>query len=186
MTTRGSGGFREVLLYGGVAAAVALVSGAAMLSYIVTRDGQSMSGVIVKYGEAALDVAEQPGATATLKIHRVVAPGPSWIVVSQVTMGATRGMMSEPDPDAAPAPKPKLLAIVQLGRGEYSDVIVKLQPGVPLTRMLSVVLQADRGIVGTFEYDMDRFAESPDKPYFREARDGAHSPLRLGAEVLVK
>lgn len=177
---------RGILTYVGLAAAVALVTGAALLSYTVSRDGQSMSGVIVDYDEAALDVADQPGTTATLKIHRVVAPGPSWIVVSQVTMGDTIGMMEEPDPDAPPAPKPRVLAIVAVGRGEARDLIVRLEPGESLTPMLSVVLHADRGIPGAYEFDMDRFAESPDKPYFRESEGLVHTPLQLGRTVLVQ
>lgn len=177
---------RKLLAYVGLIAAVALVTGAAMLSYNVTRDGQSMSGVLVRYDEAALDVADQPGAVSELKIDRVVAPGPSWIVVSQVTMGATRGMMEEPDPDAAPAPEPKILAVAAVGPGEGRDLIVKLDASVPTTRMLSVVLHADRGSAGTFEWDMNRFAESPDKPYFRFAEDGAYSAVQLGMGVLVE
>lgn len=186
MSTTG-GGWRTALAYGGLSAAVALVTGAALLSYTVTRNGQSMSGVIVDYDEAALEVANQPGTASTLKIHRVVAPGPSWIVVKQVTMGATRGMMSKPDPNAKPAPTARVLAIVAVNAGEVRDVIVRLEPGVPLTQMLSVVLHADRGVVGAYEFDMDRFAESPDKPYFREAEDGVvHTPLQLGANVVVQ
>jgi hypothetical protein len=181
------GGLRTILAYVGLTAAVALVTGAALLSYNVTQSGQSMSGVIVDYDEAALDVASQPGASSTLKIHRVVAPGPSWIVVSQVTMGATRGMMSKPDPNAAPAPEPRILAIVAVPKGEARDVIATLEPGVPLTQMLSVVLHADRGVIGTYEFDMNRFAESPDKPYFRESEDGVvHTPLQLGQNVEVQ
>lgn len=178
---------KKLLAYVGLFAAVALVTGAIMLSYQVMQGGQSMSGVVVKYNEAALDVAEQPGTTTTLKIDRVVAPGPSWIVVSQVTMGETRGMMSKPDPDAAPAPKPRVLAIARVGAGEARDLVIRLEPGVPLTRMLLVTLNSDRGVVGTFEFDMDRFAESPDKPYFRASKPGlVQTPLQLGRTVLVK
>jgi hypothetical protein len=177
---------RKLLAYVGLAAAVALVTSAAMLSYTVTRDGQSMSGVIVRYEEAALDVADQPGAFSELKIDRVVAPGPSWIVVSQVTMGATRGMMEEPDPNAAPAPEPRILAVAAVGPGEARDLVVKLDTRVRTTRMLSVVLHADRGNTGAFEWDMNRFAESPDKPYFRLAEGANYSPVQLGMNVLVQ
>jgi hypothetical protein len=170
----------------GLVAGVALVTGAVMLSYTATRDGQAMSGVIIRHDEAALDVADQPGATATLKIDRVMAPGPSWIVVSQVTMGATRGMMDKPDPNAAPAPEPLVIAVVPVGAGESRDLIVPLSAGIPLTRMVSVVLHADRGTAGAFEWDMNRFAESPDKPYFRLAEDGMYSSLQLGRQVEVQ
>jgi len=187
MATEGGGTARRILSYVGLAAAVALVTGAVLLSYTVTRNGQSMSGVIVRYDEAALDVADQPGTTATLKIDRVVAPGPSWIVVTQNIMGPTRGMMEpEPAPSATPLPKARVLAIVAVGAGEARDLIAPLDPGAPLTPMLLVVLHADRGIPGVFEYDMDRFAESPDKPYFRESRTLAHTPLQLGRTVPVQ
>jgi hypothetical protein len=95
-------------------------------------------------------------------------------------------MMDEPDPDAAPAPEPRVLAIVPVKAGEARDLVIPLDPQVPLTQMLSVVLHADRGVVGSFEFNMDRFAESPDKPYFREPEGLVHTPLQLGRNVLVK
>ena len=178
---------KKSLGYLGLFAAVALVSGAALLSYRAMQGGQSMSGIIVKYDQAALDVAPQPGTTSTLKIDRVLAPGPSWIVVSQVIMGPPRGMMdAEPTQPPPPMPKPRILAVVPVGAGEARDLIIPLDPGVPLTRMLLVVLHADRGVVGSFEWDMDRFAESPDKPYFVAPKGDVHSPLQLGMTVEVK
>ena len=190
MVAKYGNGLREVLTYVGVAVAAALVTGAIMLSYSVTSSGQSMSGVIVRYDEAALDVAEQPGVTSTLKIDRVVAPGPSWIVVSQVVMGPTRGMMDpEPKPSssATATPSARVLAVVPVDQGEARDLIIPLEPGVEVTPMLLVVLHADRGVPGTFEWDMNRFPESPDKPYFRQPEVGlTHTPLQLGRTVLAR
>jgi len=190
MTEEKTGSLRGLLAYVGLAAAVALTTGAVLLSYTVTRDGQSMSGVIVKYDEAALDVMpEQPGITSTIRVDRVVAPGPSWVVISQVVMGPTRGMMEpEPveDPNAPPLPAAKVLAIVAVGPGESRDLIIPLDPSAEVTPMLMVVLHADRGVPGLFEFDMDRFAESPDKPYFRQSEKGIHTPLQLGANVITE
>jgi len=178
---------KRFLMYAGIAVGVAVVTGAAILSYRLYQEGQSMTGILVHYDEAALDVADQSGATDSIKVDRVLAPGPSWIVVTQVIMGPTRGMMDpEPTAPAAPMPKGRVLAIVAVPAGEMRDVIVPLEPGVPLTTLLSVVLHADRGIPGTYEYDMDRFDDSPDKPYFREAQDRSYSPLQLGREVKVR
>jgi hypothetical protein len=181
---------RKILAYVGLSIAVAVVAGAVMLSYSVSRAGQSMSGVIVRYDEAALDVVDQPGTTTTLKIDRVVAPGPSWIVVSQIAMGPTKGMMDKDEkstPSTAPAPVERVLAVARVGKGELRDVLIPLAAGVPLTRMVSVTLHSDSGVRGTFEFDMNQFAESPDKPYFRQAAPGLdHSPLQLGRGVRVQ
>jgi len=178
---------KRFLMYAGITLGVAVVTAAAMLSYSIYQEGQSMTGILVHYDEAALDVADQPGVTDSLKVDRVLAPGPSWIVVTQVVMGPLRGMM-EPEPAAPvePMPKGRVLAIVAVPAGEMRDVVVPLEPGTPLTKMVSVVLHADRGILGTYEYDMDRFEDSPDKPYFREAQDKTYSPLQLGRDVEVQ
>lgn len=173
-------------MYVGITLGVALVTGAALLSYRIYQQGQSMTGILVHYNEAALDIVDQPGTTHTLKVDRVLAPGPSWIVVTQVVMGPVRGMMSEEPSTPVVMPRGRVLAIVAVPKGEMRDVIVPLDPGTPLTRMVSVVLHADRGIIGSYEFDMDDFADSPDKPYFREAQDKNHSPLQLGREVAVE
>jgi hypothetical protein len=178
---------RKIWMYVGITLGVALVTGAALVSYNAMQRGQSMSGIVVKFNEAALNVEEQPGATTTLKIDRVLAPGPSWIVIQQIVMGPPRGMGSE-EPTTPPAPmvKPRILAIVAVPAGESRDLIVPLDPSVPLTQMLRVVLHADRGVVGKFEWDMNRFAESPDKPYYRSPEGGAYSPLEVSIAVQVK
>ncbi len=175
-------------MYVGIMLGVALVTAAGLVSLKAIREGQSMSGIVVKYNEAALDVEQQPGVSSTLKVDRIVAPGPSWVVVTQVVMGPTKGM-GESDKPAAPAgamPTPRILAVVAVPAGESRDLIIPLDPGVPVTQMLRVALHADRGIAGTFEWDMTKFAESPDKPYFREPLQAVHSPLELSVAVLAK
>jgi len=44
--------------------------------------------------------------------------------------------------------------------------MVPLDTSVRLTEKVLVVLQADRGVRGSFEYDAARFESSPDKPYY--------------------
>ena len=43
---------------------------------------------------------------------------------------------------------------------------VPFDPNVRMTQYVDVVLQADRGVLGVFEFDPKNFAASPDKPYY--------------------
>jgi hypothetical protein len=58
------------------------------------------------------------------------------------------------------------VGVAHVDGGESRGVSVTLDPKAKLTDKLLVALHADRGIPGTFEFDMSRFESSPDKPYF--------------------
>lgn len=134
----------------GMLAIVAAVLGIAAYAYGATRSEAKMLGVVVAASNAALEVSDQPGAGSVLEIDRTLAPDASWVVVHL-------------DMDGKPG---KRVGLAHVDVGESRDVRVDLDPGIELTDKLLVALHADRGITGKFEFAMDRFDTSPDKPYF--------------------
>jgi hypothetical protein len=123
----------------------------AMTAYAVANASKSgaMTGVVAAKSVASLEVMDQPGAKESVTVASVNVPGPSWIVVHL-------------DVDGKPG---KRIGLQAVPAGRSADVMVKLD-AVTLTDKLIVAVHADRGIVGTFEFAMDNFDASPDKPYF--------------------
>jgi hypothetical protein len=130
--------------------AVLAVGGVGAYAYAASRGEAKMLGVVVAAKSAAFDVQDQPGAFTTIAVGPVLAPGPSWVVVHL-------------DMDGKPGPR---VGLAHVEAGETRAVTVVLDPTVDLTESLLVALHADRGVVGAFEFDMERFESSPDKPYF--------------------
>jgi hypothetical protein len=145
---------RRSLYVVGIAAAVLLAVSAVTLSFAVTRHKPVMVGVVVAKG-ASLEVADQLGVQGALKVARVVAPGPSWVVVYNKTAQGGMNMSSASQ-----------VGIVHVSAGESRDVSVPLDPDIRMTQYVEVVLQADRGVPSVFEFDPKNFATSPDKPYY--------------------
>lgn len=108
-----------------------------------------MVGVVVAEENVALEVEDQPGARNEIVVSRVLAPDDSWIVVHL-------------DDEGMPGMR---IGLLQVGEGESRDLVVTLDEPAMGDRVI-VSLHADRGRRGVFEFDMDRFMESPDKPYF--------------------
>lgn len=106
-------------------------------------------GVRVGEGEAAIEVAAQPGAKGTLAVERALAPTGAWVVVHA-------------DDDGAPGSR---VGLLQIPSGESTALTVPLYP-VPLTDDLFVAVHADRGEAGLFEFDMMDKLSSPDQPFF--------------------
>jgi hypothetical protein len=146
---------RRFLYAVGIAAAVLLTVSAATLSFAVTRHKPVMVGVEVAKGVASIEAADQLGVQGALQVARVVAPGPSWVVIYNQTSQGGMNMSS-----AARA------GIVHVPAGVSIDVKVPLDPNVRMTQYVDVVLQADRGVLSVFEFDPKNFAASPDKPYY--------------------
>ncbi|MFA5844169.1 MAG: hypothetical protein WC971_04980 [Coriobacteriia bacterium] len=123
----------------------------AMTGYTFANAGDAgkMSGVIVDKKNAAIEVMDQPGAKGSITVARVLAPGRSWIAV-HLDEGGKPG---------------KRVGLLEIGEGESRDVKVEIDD-VKLSDKLIVALHADRGVAGEFEFAMDDFALSPDKPYF--------------------
>jgi len=132
-----------------LAAAAALI---ALTVFSFKADSGKMIGAVVAEGGAVIEVEDQPGERERIMVDRVVAPDYSWVVVHNA--GEEEGM---------PGPK---VGITRVGKGESRDVAVELERGVDLTEELLVVMHVDRGIRDRFEFDMEYFDKSPDKPYF--------------------
>lgn len=140
----------KLLKIAGVVLAVVAVAGVSVYAYAASRGESKMLGVVVAARNAALEVADQPGAGSTLTVDRTLAPGASWVVVHL-------------DMDGKPG---KRVGLAHVDAGESRNVRVELDSSVALTDKVLVALHADRGVAGTFEFDMDKFDASPDKPYF--------------------
>jgi hypothetical protein len=140
----------KALKIAGILLVVAATLGIVAYAYAASRSETKMLGVVVAARNAALEVKDQPGATDSLVIDRVLAPGDSWVVVHL-------------DMDGKPGDR---VGFAHVNGGETTNVIVKLDPKVKLTEKLLVALHADRGIAGKLEFDMKKFESSPDKPYF--------------------
>lgn len=108
-----------------------------------------MVGAVVAEDNVALEVEDQIGAKDTIAVSRVLAPGDSWIVVHL-------------DDDGMPGER---IGLLQVKKGESRDLVVKLDKAI-MTPDVIVALHADRGKVGTFEFDREKFRKTPDKPYF--------------------
>jgi hypothetical protein len=116
-------------------------------------------GVNAASGEATLTVADQIGAKGSIKIERAVAPTGAWIVVHLNDNG-----------------KPgQRVGFQQIAAGTNSNVTVKLDPSVTLTDRLLVAVHADRGALGTLEFNMMNKYNSPDQPFFVDGHEVATS-----------
>jgi hypothetical protein len=97
-----------------------------------------------------LEVADRLTVIDQLVIDRVVAPGPSWAAVYLVGDDGKPGALA---------------GHVSVGTGESIGVTVPIDVDLALTDKILVVLHADLGTVGVFEYTPGDFSGSVDKPY---------------------
>jgi hypothetical protein len=107
-------------------------------------------GVKANEGEAAITVADQPGAEGSITVADAVVPTGSWIVVHL-------------DDNGKPGTR---VGFQRISAGKSADVVVHLDPAIPLTDKVLVALHADRGAVGVLEFDMMDKYNSPDQPFF--------------------
>lgn len=107
-------------------------------------------GVKAQNGEAAIEVSDQPGTVDQLTVDSATSPTEAWVVVHL-------------DDDGMPGERVGYAAIAS---GENRDVVVKLSSKMALTDSLLVAVHADRGEVGTLEFDMEDKLNSPDQPFF--------------------
>jgi len=122
----------------------------AMYSFGMAGEDGKMLGLVVADENVDLEVAKHPGEADRITVDRVLAPGDSWVVVHL-------------DEGEMPGPK---IGITRVEKGVSRDVVVDLEPKFAPDDPLLVVLHGDRGIQDTFEFDMEYFEKSPDKPYF--------------------
>ncbi len=109
-----------------------------------------MVGVIVAEENVALEVSDQPGAMDAIVVDEVLAPDDSWLVVHL-------------DDDGMPGMR---VGVAGVPEGVSRNVVIELEQDAMLTDEVIVVVHADRGRRGEFEFAMDAFHRSPDKPYF--------------------
>lgn len=145
---------KKILNITGLVLGVALTLGMTGYAFANAASADKMLGVVVAKQNAALEVADQPGVGPALKIDRVLAPGASWVVVHL-------------DMDGKPG---KRVGLLHVDSGESRDLSVALGDTMGADKLL-VALHADRGIADRFEFDMDKFDSSPDKPYFVDAKE---------------
>ena len=137
--------------------AVAIAADLFLVGYGLANAGSAdeMLGVVVARRNVALEVADQPGAAGTLSVERVLAPGPAWVVVHL-------------DMDGKPGER---VGLLHVDAGESRSLSVPLSEGAGEMGKVLVALHSDAGVRGTFEFDMDRFDASPDKPYFVDGEE---------------
>lgn len=135
----------------------ALVIAAALLGVITLYSFQAAAegdgkklGIVVADENVDLVATTHPGTDTTVVVDTVIAPDDSWVVVHLYEEGM-------------PGPK---IGITRVDRGESRNVAVELEGEFSADEPLLVVLHADRGIRDRFEFAMDYFDKSPDKPYF--------------------
>lgn len=119
-------------------------------------------GVPAQMHEAGVEVAAQPISSSTVRVSRVMAPTPAWVVVHL-------------NNDGMPG---KRVGLVQVGAGETRNVTVQLDASMMFTDTLLVAVHADRGEAGVFEFDMMDAVNSPDQPFFVDGMEVA-APLAL-------
>jgi len=159
MTTESvSGRSRAGRALGILGIAVAVLLTFAAVAYAAT-DGamkKPMIGVVVAPANISLDVPDQPGAAGSLRVAEVRVPGPSWVVVHL-------------DDNGKPGMR---IGLQHVAAGTNANVRVALE-GDELTDELIVAVHADRGVADRFEFAMDQFEVSPDKPYFVNGKEMA-------------
>ncbi len=116
---------------------------------------KKMTGIVTTAEQAALVVRDQPGASATLAVERVLSPDPAWIVVHL-------------DENGKPGMR---VGLLHVDAGESTDLKVELDAKTELTAKLLVALHADRGTLDKFDFDMKKFEASPDKPFFIDGKE---------------
>ena len=140
--------------------AIGVTVGAIAFAVAGTSRGAPMVGVLTAPGSASIEATGQLGALDTLRVDRVVAPDRSWVAVYLIGTDAMTGEGGSGVATGRP------VGYVQVPAGTSVDVRVRLDTSVRLTEKVLVVLQADRGVPGRFEFDPARFDASPDKPYY--------------------
>jgi hypothetical protein len=141
---------RRFAIYATAALVVVLAVALTVWTFAEARaNDYMMVGMVVAEEHVALEVEDQMGDEGEIAVSRVLAPDDSWIVVHL-------------DEDGMPGMRIGLLRVEQ---GEQRDLVVTLDEPA-MTPSVIVALHADRGSRGVFEFDMDAFMRSPDKPYF--------------------
>lgn len=150
----------------GLVVGLALIAAAVVYGLANASAANTMVGVVTARSHASIEATAQLGATGSVTIAKVVAPDESWVAVYLVDMDVMTGGSA-----AGAGMSGRLVGRTHVPAGESLGVAVDLDPGAKLTQDVLVVLQADRGVRGRFEFDAQRFEGSPDKPYYVGAEE---------------
>jgi hypothetical protein len=138
-----------------VIAGVAAVEVALLAALTYAGSGSAMAGIVVRRGAALVEADNQSGVMGSVRVVRVVAPSPSWVVVRLDDNGAP-GM-------------PIGKRLVRAGTITAFDI--KLDGMGALSDVVWVSLFADGGKPGAFEANMADMTASPDKPFVVDGRE---------------
>jgi hypothetical protein len=138
--------------------AVLALAGCSSASASTSTSGMALPkvwGYVAGAKFAQLEVADQY-ASKELTVSRVVAPMDAWIVVHI-------------DDNGKPGDR---VGLQHISAGESRDVKVALKES---PKRVIVAVHADKGTPGTFDFDMMKKAESPDRPFFVNEQELAKS-----------
>lgn len=152
---------KKNLIIAGVVVLAIIAAGAAAWSYSLSRTPAPMTGIVTTAAESGFEVVDQPGATSLL-VTAVRVPRPSWVVVHLNEGGK-------------PGPR---VGLQHVPAGTSTEVRMPLDPAADYAGGVLVALHADFGTPDVFDFDMKKFAESPDKPYFIGGKELA-KPVRV-------
>jgi hypothetical protein len=134
----------------GIVLGVSLTLVVAAYGLANAKEGGKMMGIVAAERTASVEVMDQPGAEGSIVVASVKVPRASWLAVHL-------------DDNGMPG---KRIGLKAIPAGTSKDVTVELDKNAKLTDKVIVAVHADYGTIGTFEFAMDRFESSADKPYF--------------------
>ena len=145
---------RTPLIIAGIVVVTLLVA-VVFYSACTLQRATVMTGVVVSSGDATVTAHDQMGASDSLLVDSVTAPDASWIVAYRVGMEGMPGA---------------LLGYAPIPAGTSRNVVIPIDTSIRLTTEAIISVNADRGVRGRFEFDMNRFEASTDKPYYVAGR----------------
>ncbi len=136
--------------------AVALAAGCSSSASASDSEGapkMRVWGYVASEKNAQLEADTAQKGQDTLKIDRVLAPGPAWLVVHL-------------DKDGVPGDR---VGLLHVDKGRSSNLEIPLKNVT--TQRVIVAVHADKGTEGKFDFDMMNKETSPDRPYFVDRKE---------------
>jgi len=141
---------KKALNIGGIVLAVLLLGASTVYAFAHAPEKGSMGvwGYVADAKFASLDIAENQVGANELVVKQVTAPQDAWIVVHL-------------DDNGMPGER---VGSQHINKGVNNDVRVALK-GITSEKVI-VAVHADKGTPGTLDFDMEKKATSPDRPFF--------------------
>lgn len=148
----------------------------ALIAWGTVAGAEEVMGVIAREDSASIAVEDQPDGDRNVVIGKVVAPADAFVVIHQ----NDGGMPGE------------RLGYARVEKGVTTDIEIELDPDVAVTPELIAAVHVDRGVKGAFEFDMESFERSPDKPFFVNGAEVAKAfkaapfgvPVKMGEAAI--